>query len=83
MSNTKALPLGALTDRIRSSQEWVANIGDAEAFSNGMVSISAGDQSMCVVLPKFNDWRQFHQATRRPSSSCRTRIIAGCPPLTM
>src|SRR5271157_2057410 len=45
--------------------------------------VLAGDQSMCVVLPKLNDRRQYHQATRRASSSCRTRIIAGCPPLTM
>src|SRR5271167_3233214 len=44
--------------------------------------VLAGNQSMCVVLPKFNDRRQFHQATRRASSSCRTRIIAGWPALT-
>src|SRR5271157_1984884 len=45
--------------------------------------VFAGDKSMCVVLPKLNDRRQLHQATRRASNSCRTRIIAGCPPLTM
>src|SRR5271157_1966863 len=45
--------------------------------------ILAGDQPVSVVLAKVSDWRQFHPATRRASSSCRTRIMAGCPPLTM
>lgn len=58
--------------------------GRARAFANvhALVAVPGWDKPMSVVLVESRD-RGRHRPPRRASSSCRTRISAGNPPLIM